>query len=75
MSAAIAAIVLFLFFAAGVAVGIVVVIAMSARRAHEMDRAAPPPEISRVGWPYLGEPDPDDDDGTDPPSRQARGDD
>lgn len=74
MSAAIAAIVLFLFFAAGVAVGIVVVIAMSARRAHEADRADPPPEISRVGWPYLGEPDPDDD--TDePPWRQERGDD
>ncbi len=74
MSAAIAAIVLFLFFAAGVAVGIVVVIALSARRAHKMDRAAPP-EISRVGWPYLGEPDQDNDDGNDPPLRQARGDD
>jgi hypothetical protein len=64
-----------LVFGAGVAVGIVVVIAMSARRAHEVDRADPPPDISRVGWPYLGEPDPDEDDADEPPWQQARGDD
>jgi len=75
MSAAVViAIVLFVFFVLGVTVGIIVVAALSARRAHRAARriglAARPPG----GWPYLPETDPDDDDGPDEPAwRQARG--
>ena len=72
-AAAVTAIVLFLFFLTGVATGILVVIAMSARRAHKKaDRPDPPPGTPRVGWPYLNEPDSDDDEPDEPPWRQAR---
>ncbi len=65
------AIIFFAFFLAGVAVGVVVVAALSARRAHKAVRrispAAPPPS----GRPYV----PEIDDGPDEPSWwQTRGD-
>ena len=53
-AAAVMAIVLLLFFLVGVAVGVLVVIAMSARRAHkavpQLRPVAPPPPGT---WPYL----------------------
>jgi hypothetical protein len=69
---AVTAIVLFLFFLTGVATGIVVVIAFSARRAHQAKRPDPSPGTPRPGWPYLNEPGPDDDEPDEPPWRQAR---
>ena len=72
-AAAIIAVVLFLFFLTGVATGIIVVIAMSARRAHKADRPGLLPGPPRAGWPYLNEPDPDDDEPDEPPRRRARG--
>jgi MFS superfamily sulfate permease-like transporter len=66
-AAAVIAIVLFLFFLVGVAVGVLVVIAVSARRAHkavpQVRPVAPPPGT----WPDLPEPDPDEG-GPDEPS-------
>lgn len=46
-------IVIGVFFLVGVLVGIVVVYALSARRAHEADDSAPPPDGHRggSGWP------------------------
>ena len=72
-AAAVMAIVLFLFFLVGVATGIVVVIALSARRAHKADRRDRRPGPRRAGWPYLNEPDPDDDEPDEYPWWQARG--
>jgi len=72
MSAAdVMAIILFAFFLAGVATGIVVVAALSARRAHKAARRIGPatPPLSRR--PYV----PEIDDGPDePPWWQTRGD-
>jgi hypothetical protein len=59
-------IVLFIFFAIGITVGFVVVIALSARRADTAERQnhrTPPP---RGRWPYLPETVPDDEDPDEP---------
>jgi hypothetical protein len=72
-AAAVMAIVLFLFFLVGVATGIVVVIALSARRAHKAYRRDQLPGPARARWPYLNELDPDDDESDEPPWWQARG--
>jgi len=69
-AAAVIAIVLFLFFLVGVAVGVLVVIAVSARRAHRAQGrpVAPPPET----WPYLPGPGPDEGSADGPPWWHAR---
>ena len=66
-AAAVIAIVLFLFFLVGVAVGVLAVIAVSARRSHQAQArpVAPPQET----WPYLSGPGPDEDG---PPRWHAR---
>jgi hypothetical protein len=65
------AIVMFVFFAVGVAVGIVIVIAFSAQRADKADRQhrRPAPPAADPG--YYPDDDPDDE----PPWWQSRGDD
>jgi hypothetical protein len=72
-AAAVMAIVLFLFFLVGVAVGVLVVIAVSARRAHKtvpQDRpVAPPPPKT---WPYRPGPGPDEGGPDEPPWWRAR---
>ena len=71
-SADVMAIVLFLFFLVGVAVGVLAVIALSARRAHQtvpQDRPVAPP---RARWPYLPEPGPGESEPGEPPWWQAR---
>lgn len=59
-AAAVMAIILFIFFLVGFAIGIIMVMAMSARRADKAARRiqpiTPPPGM----WPYLPERDPDD---------------
>ena len=72
-AAAVTAIVLFLFFLTGVATGIVVVIAMSARRAPKAKRPDQLRGPSPAEWPYLNEPHPEDDELDEPSWRQARG--
>jgi hypothetical protein len=73
MSAAdVMAIVLFLFFLVGVAVGVLVVVAASARRAH---KAGPPLPPSPSAWPYRPGHDPDERESNEPPWWHARGDD
>ena len=71
-AAAVMAIVLFLFFLVGVAVGVLVVIALPARRAHkaapQVRPVAPPPQT----WPYLPGPGPDEGGPDGPPSWHAR---
>jgi len=66
-AAAVMAVVLLLFFLVGVAVGVLVVVALSARRAHkafpQVRPVAPPPGM----WPYLPEPDPDEGGPDEPP--------
>ncbi len=73
-AAAVIAVVLFVFFLVGVAIGIIAVAALSARRAHKAARrpgpAAPPPRR----WPYVSETGPDDQGPDEPPWWQARGD-
>jgi MFS superfamily sulfate permease-like transporter len=70
VTADVMAVVLFLFFAVGVAVGVVVVIALSARRADQADR------WSRQGTPTARSGYSDDDEQDDePPWWQTRGDD
>jgi len=70
-TAAVMAIVLFLFFLVGGAVGVLVVIAVSARRAHKAEpRAAPPPKT----WPYRPGPGPDEGGPDEPPWWRARSD-
>lgn len=65
------AIVLFLFFLVGVAVGVLVVVAVSARRAHKARPAlAPPPST----WPYRPGHDPDETESNEP-GWHVRGDD
>ena len=73
-AAAVMAIILFLFFLVGIAVGVLVVIAVSARRAHkavpQIRPVAPPPPGT---WPYLPEHDPDEGGPDEPPWWHARG--
>ena len=69
-AAAVIAIVLFLFFLVGVVVGVLVVIALSARRAH---KAAPQARPSAGTWPDLSEPDPGEGGPDEPPWWRARG--
>ena len=67
-AAAVMAIVLFLFFLVGVAVGVLVVIAVSARKAHKevpQIRPVAPPPAHR--WPYRSGYDPDEDGPDEPP--------
>ena len=74
-SADVMAIVLFLFFLVGVAVGVLAVIALSARRAHKAvppDRPVSPPPAR---WPYPPGSDPDEDESDEPPWWRARSDD
>jgi hypothetical protein len=74
MSAAgVIAIVLFIVFLVGIAAGVVVVIAMSARRADKTARRTGPAARPPERWPYLSETDPDDQWPDEPPWRQARG--
>ena len=72
-TAAVMAIVLFLFFLVGTAVGVLVVIAVSARRAHkavpQVQPVAPPPGT----WPYVPGHDPDEGGSDEPPWWHARG--
>ncbi len=64
------AIILFLFLLVGVAVGVLAVIALSARRAHTAVRYVPPPPPA---WPYLAGRDPDESDPDGPPRWPTRG--
>lgn len=73
MSAAVIAIILFVFFVVGLAVGVLVVAALSAQR---VDRAARriEPDASPLEWrPYVPETDPDDQEPDEPPWWQTRG--
>ena len=73
MSAAdVMAMVLFLFFLVGVVVGVLVVVAVSARRAH---KAGSPVAPSPSAWPYLPGHDPDERESNEPPWWHVRGDD
>jgi hypothetical protein len=65
------AIVLFLFFLVGVAVGFLVVVAVSARRAH---KAGPPVAPLPSTWPYRPGHDPDERESNEP-GWHIRGDD
>ena len=65
-AAAVMAIVLFLFFLVGVAVGVLVVIALSTRSA---DKTVSRPDT----WPYRSGPDPDQGEPDEPPWWQQRG--
>jgi MFS superfamily sulfate permease-like transporter len=68
-AAAVMAVVLFLFFLVGVAVGVLVVIAVSARRAHKAAPAvAPRPQT----WPYRSGSAPDEGEPDEPPWWQTR---
>jgi MFS superfamily sulfate permease-like transporter len=71
-AAAVMAVVLFLFFLVGVAVGVLVVIALSARRAHKAVPQVRPVTPSPGTWPYLSEPDPDEGGPDEPPWWRAR---
>jgi MFS superfamily sulfate permease-like transporter len=72
MSAAVLAIVFLLFLLVGVAVGVLIVIAMSARRAHkavpQTRPVAPPPPT----WPYRPGHDSDEGRPDEPPWWQVR---
>jgi hypothetical protein len=68
-AAAVMAIVLLLFFLAGVTVGVLTVVAMSARRAHKAVRAVEPPPRT---WPYISGREPDDNGPDEPPWWHAR---
>jgi hypothetical protein len=74
VTADVMAVVLFLFFAVGVAVGVVVVIALSARRADQVDRWSrrQGTPAARSGYSDDDEPDEPDDQ---PPWWPTRGDD
>jgi hypothetical protein len=71
-AAAVLAIVMFLFFLVGVAVGVVLVAAASARRAEKaarrIDPVTPPPR----GWPHGRETDPDDEGPDESPWQRSR---
>jgi hypothetical protein len=68
-AAAVMAVVLVLFFLVGVAVGVLVVIAVSARRAHNAVPQVPPPPQT---WPYKSGPGPDEGGPDEPGWWQAR---
>lgn len=70
-AAAVMAIVLFVFFLAGIGVGIIAVYAVSVRRAGKADGQDHSPEAPRDEWPYLNEAGPDDEP-DEPPWWQAR---
>lgn len=72
-AAAVVAVVLSVFFLVGVAVGIVMVIAVSSRRADKAVRPDRAPVASRRTWPYLDEASPDDDEPGEPASWPTRG--
>ena len=71
-AAVMAVVLLLLFFLVGVAVGVLVVIALSARRAHkavpQVRPVAPPPGT----WPYPPGPDPEEHGPDEPPWWHAR---
>jgi hypothetical protein len=69
MSAAAVTIVFLLFFLVGIAVGVLVVIALSARRAHNAVPQVPPPPQT---WPYLSGPGPDEGEPDEPSWWRAR---
>jgi hypothetical protein len=69
-AAAVMAIVLFVFFGVGVTVGVLLVMALSARRAHKAVGPPLPPGRRR----YVPDNDLDDDGPDQPPWWQARGD-
>lgn len=71
-AAAVMAIILFAFFLVGVAVGVLVVIAMSARRADKAARRIGPAAPPQARWPYRPGTDSDDDGPDEPPWWQAR---
>ena len=68
-AAAVMAVVLLLFFLLGVAVGVLVVIALSARRAHQSVRQTRPVTST---WPHLPGPDPEEGGADESPWWQAR---
>lgn len=68
------AIVLFLFFLVGVAVGVLVVVAMSARRAHKAGSPLPPVAVPPATWPHRPGHDPDERESNEP-GWHIRGDD
>jgi hypothetical protein len=69
------AIVLVVFFLVGVAVGVIVVFALSARRVDKAEHEEPSPRAPQADWPFPGEPepDPDDEEPGQPPWWQDRG--
>jgi hypothetical protein len=69
------AIVLFLFFLVGVAVGVLVVFAMSARRAHKAGPPLPPVAPRPSAWPSRLGHDPDDREPNEPSWWHVRDDD
>jgi hypothetical protein len=71
-AAAVLAILFFLFFLVGVGVGALVVIAMSARRAHKAVPQVRPVDAPHGTWPYLPGHDPDEGGPDEPPWWQAR---
>jgi len=68
-------------FGTGVMLGIILMIVMAIRREDSRytltgqppERREPSPQAPRADWPYLGEPDPDDEGPGQPPWRQDRG--
>jgi hypothetical protein len=72
-TAAVMTILLFLFFAVGVAVGVLGVIAVSARRAHKAVPQVPPVARPPDTWPYPPGRDPDEGGPDEPPWWHARG--
>jgi hypothetical protein len=71
-AAAVMAIVLLLFFLVGVAVGVLLVVAVSARRAHRAVRAIQP-VVPPTTWPHVPRPGPDESGPDEPPWWHARG--
>jgi hypothetical protein len=72
-AAALMAIVLFLFFLVGAAVGVLVVIAVSARRAHKAVPQARPVAALPGTWPYPPGHDPGESGPDEPPWWHVRG--
>jgi hypothetical protein len=71
-AAAVLAILFLLFFLVGGAVGVLVVIAVSARRAHKAVPQVRPVAAPPGTWPYLPGHDPDEGGPDEPRWRQAR---
>ena len=61
------ALVLSLFFLVGVAVGALLVVALSARRAHRAIRPIEPAALPPTTWPHLRDPGPDESGPEEPP--------